>query len=69
MKGAHDAELPALSVAVHTTEVLPRRKVLPDAGLQVIERIPPLSRAPKFHVATAVGLPLVGAMLRGDVSE
>ncbi len=69
LKGAHDVELPALSVAVHVTEVFPRGKVLPDAGLQVIKRTPPLYRASKFHVATAAGLPLVGAMVRGDVRE
>ena len=70
LKDGQEAWLPALSVAVHVTDVEPRLKVLPDAGEQEDDAIPELSTAEKLQVGFAVGvLPLVGEMLNGDKAE
>lgn len=65
----HDPILLALSLAVHITAVVPRLKVLPDAGLHDDDAMPELSTAANAHVATAVGvLPLVGLTVNGDMT-
>ena len=69
-KLGHALMFPALSVAKHTTFVVPRLKADPDAGLHVIDAIPELSTAAKSHVAVLVGvLPLVGDTTSGVLVE
>ena len=67
LKAGHDAWLFALSVAVHTTVMVPSPRDVPDAVLHNADAIPELSTALKFHVTTAVGvLPFVGVTINGD---
>jgi hypothetical protein len=59
-------ELPARSVAVHVTTVVPRLNGVPLAGEQLDEAMPDASELLNVNVATAVGVfPLVGEMRRG----
>ena len=54
-------EFPALSVALQCMVVVPKLKLVPEAGVQVATAMPELSMAAKFHDATAVALtPFVG---------
>jgi len=70
LKGGHVAWLPALSVAVHDTNVTPRLKVLPDAGEHDDDAIPELSTAANVQATVAVGvLPLVTITLNGVAIE
>lgn len=56
-----EATLPALSVAEHTTGVLPRSKEVLEPGLHSIEEMPLPSTAENVHVGVAVGdMPFVG---------
>ena len=67
LKAGQDAWLLALSVAVHTTVIVPSPSDIPDVVLHNADAIPELSTALKFHVTTAVGvLPFVGKTINGD---
>ena len=70
LKEGQDAWLPALSVAVHDTNVTPRLKVLPDAGEHDDDAMPELSTAANVQATVAVGvLPLVTITLYGVAIE
>lgn len=70
LKEGQDAWLPALSVAVHDTNVTPRFKVLPDAGEHDDDAMPELSTAANVQATVAVGvLPLVTITLYGVAIE
>ena len=63
----HDLWLPALSMAVHVTFVVPREKREPDDGLQPEYAMPELSDDVNVNVAVLVGeLPVVGRRSGAD---
>ena len=67
---AHDAMLFALSVAEQLTDVVPREKFAPEAGIQEMTEIPELSTAVKFQDTNDEGvIPFVGATVRGTKIE
>ena len=68
MNGVHAAVLPALSVALQVTVVIPSAKVEPGEGVQPEEEMPELSIAMNVQLAVAVGaLPLLGVTVSGLV--
>jgi len=64
----HEAVLPALSVAEHTTSTDPTLNVLPETDVHDCEEMPELSTAENVQLAAAVGvLPFVGITTRALV--